>query len=44
MGSIDLALRVPGEVGAVSAKSRGHSDKLARLAFSSSRVKAHSSY
>lgn len=41
---IDFALRLPGEVRAVCAKSRGHSDKLARLAFSSSRVKAHSSY
>lgn len=41
---IDSALRLPREVRAVCAKSRGHSDKLARLAFSSSRVKAHSSY
>lgn len=36
--------RLPKEVRPVSAKSRGHSDKLARLAFSSFRVKAHSSY
>lgn len=41
---IDPALRLPREVRAVPAKSRGHSDKLARLAFSSSRVKTHSSY